>query len=219
LETKQQRDAYEAGGPEAVIALEEMRKSYEEPSLDPNLEDNEAYQTAKGKYDAAVKKKQDIMAVYMQKRGYKRFEKTFLGKPQGKFTYEDAGGRPAPQKLVQEAEQYANEVLEPKSKLPNDNSFDTAEMQKLKRQADLGAPTPVGDVPKSMELQQKQKENIDQRITQGTLRRADVATQVNNTTLNKQVDKTIPIKREVPPVRMPEPEFRNRINSNTVPAN
>lgn len=59
-------------------------------------------------------------------------------------------------------------------------------------------------------------ENQDTKLN-ALAQKSSPTTEYNTSTVNTQTDKTIPIKRQIPPVRMQEPEFQRRILSNTVP--
>ena len=110
LEGKQEATAKEQGGEKAVSALKGEREA-NQASLGLSGMDDENFDAAKTKYDTAVKEKQEIVGRYLVDKGYKRYEKTILGKPQGKYTFEDAQGNPPPDKLLQEASAYADKQL------------------------------------------------------------------------------------------------------------
>lgn len=63
------------------------------------------------------------------------------------------------------------------------------------------------------------QENLTGRVAVGVLQKTPAPTQVNNTNVNQQVDKTTPIKRPIPSVRNQEEEYMNRTLSNTRVAN
>jgi hypothetical protein len=99
-----------------------------------------------------------------------------------------------------------------------DTSINDAEMRKLTRQAQQTVPTQLSAYDVTDKLNTVQNENIETKLT-AAANKATPVTQVNNNTVNTQQNKTVPIKRDVPSVRMPDPEFQNRIYQNTVTAN
>ena len=68
-------------------------------------------------------------------------------------------------------------------------------------------------------LDRSQDENLKNRVQYGVLQKSAPPTEVNNTNVNKQVDKTIPVKRQIPSVRNQEPTIQELMLSNTRPAN
>jgi hypothetical protein len=62
-------------------------------------------------------------------------------------------------------------------------------------------------------------ENLKGKVTVGIMQKTPPATEVNNTNVNQQLDKTTPVKRPMPSVRNQEEEFQNRTFSNTRVAN
>ena len=111
LEAKQEATAREKGGEKAVQALKEQREAIDHTQGEIGVVQNEDADAAKIKYDAAVKEKQEIIGQYLVDKGYKRYEKTILGKPQGKYTFENTQGNPPSDKLLQEANAYADKQL------------------------------------------------------------------------------------------------------------
>jgi hypothetical protein len=99
---------------------------------------------------------------------------------------------------------------------PDDESSNNAEMAKLQRQNDSGMSTPIGV--ESSKMEAAQSENLKGRVAYGVLKR-ESSNQVNTTNVNQQPDKTVPLKRAVPSVRMQEESFNEVIFSNTRPAN
>jgi hypothetical protein len=98
-----------------------------------------------------------------------------------------------------------------------DQSFDKAESAKLLRQSESKMSMPIDN--SGSKLNVSQNENLKGKIAYGTIQRKSETTQVNNATVNKQVDKTTPVKRPVPTIRNQEPTFSDLMFSNTRPAN
>ena len=102
IEESQEEKAMREGGPEAVKALKKIQDSQD--ALNESGTESEEQQAAKAEYDAAVKKKQDLIGTWMLQRGYDRYaELNAFGKPTGKFIFRDKNKKLAPDSLLQEA--------------------------------------------------------------------------------------------------------------------
>jgi hypothetical protein len=110
FEKSQEVKAQAEGGEKAVTALKQTQAANQSSTGLPSIGD-EGYDKAKNEYDTAVKQKQEIVGQIMAKKGYKRFEQTILGKPQGKYTFEDAQGNPPSAELLKQANDEADAQL------------------------------------------------------------------------------------------------------------
>jgi hypothetical protein len=97
-----------------------------------------------------------------------------------------------------------------------DNSYDNAEMAKLKRQSDSGTAVPVVNESVGQDFIKKNDEVMTGRVAYGKLQRSASIPQVNKTNVSSQNVKTTPLKRPVPSVRNQEEEFQSRMFENTV---
>lgn len=97
-----------------------------------------------------------------------------------------------------------------------DNSYDNAEMAKLKRQSASGTAVPVVNESVGQDFIKKNDEVMSGRVAYGKLQRSASISQVNNTNVSSQNVKTTPLKRPVPSVRNQEEEFQSRMFENTV---
>ena len=181
-EDKQEKQAQEKGGEKAVKALKEQREA-NQASLGLQGIGEEDSDAAKEKYDAAVKEKQEIIGRYLVDKGYKRYEKTILGKAQGSYTFEDSRGNPPPENLMKDANEYADKQLSASKITPPPTSTPTATPLPPtgagSGRGGMGGPTaeesssatptsmasPVSSVaPSGAQMQSATKENMDQQI-------------------------------------------------------
>jgi len=110
FEKSQEDKAQEQGGKKAVAALQKQRAAND--ALNESGMESEEQSKAKEEYDAAVKEKQGLVTAYMNKKGYKKFKKTFMGFETGGVTFEDKNGKEAPESLLKEANDFADKSLE-----------------------------------------------------------------------------------------------------------
>jgi len=113
IEKSQDERAQQQGGAKAVTALQKQRENYD--ALNESGMETEEQAKAKQEYDAAVKEKQNLVTTFMNKKGYKRYKKTFMGFDTGGVTFQDKNGKEAPDSLLQQANDYADKTLEKKA--------------------------------------------------------------------------------------------------------
>jgi hypothetical protein len=101
-----------------------------------------------------------------------------------------------------------------RTEIPQDESFNNAEMAKLQRQASGPSGVPVSNTDNlGAKLDTSQSENLSGRMTEGKLIRA-AATQTNETNVTKSVKGT-PVKKALPSVRNHEESFSRMIFDST----
>lgn len=101
-----------------------------------------------------------------------------------------------------------------KTEIPQDESFNNAEMAKLQRQASGPSGVPVSNTDNlGAKLDTSQNENLSGRMSEGKLIRAG-ATQTNETSVTKSVKGT-PVKKALPSVRNNEESFSRMIFDST----
>jgi len=87
-------------------------------------------------------------------------------------------------------------------------------MAKLKRQSDSGMSIPIINNSVGQDFIKKNDEVMTGRVAYGTLQRSASTPHVNNTTVNQQTDKTVPIKRPIPLVRNQEESYNSALFMN-----
>jgi hypothetical protein len=94
------------GGNKALAAKKILMKDQEDELFEKS--------NAQKDYDDAVKEKQDIVARIMEKRGYKRFNKTgwFGDKLEGQYVFEDKNGNEPPEQLMEAVSKEANVLID-----------------------------------------------------------------------------------------------------------
>ena len=122
LEQYQEDKAREKGGEPAVQALKKQREAIDHTQDEIGVVQNENLDNATDEKDDAIKRKQDIIAQFMYKKGYTRWQ-GFWDRHTGTYTYakgKNANGEPPPPELLKQANDYADDIVNKSYKATTD---------------------------------------------------------------------------------------------------
>jgi len=113
LEKYQEDKAREQGGEPAVQALKKQRESIDHTQDSMGVVQNEDLDNATDEKEIAIKRKQDLIAQFMAKEGYSRWQ-GFWDRHTGKYTFAKgtkSDGDPPPPELLKKANDYADSIV------------------------------------------------------------------------------------------------------------
>jgi hypothetical protein len=113
LEKYQEDKAREQGGEPAVQALKKQRESIDHTQDEIGVVQNEDLDNATDEKEIAIKRKQDLIAQFMAKEGYSRWQ-GFWDRHTGKYTFAKgtkSDGDPPPPELLKKANDYADSIV------------------------------------------------------------------------------------------------------------
>ena len=137
LEQYQEDEARKKGGEPAVQALKKQREAIDHTQDEIGVVQNENLDNATDEKDDAIKRKQDIIAQFMYKKGYTRWQ-GFWDRHTGTYTYakgKNANGKPPPPELLKQANDYADDIV-------NNSYKATTDEQSQKSRSDFSAQDP-----------------------------------------------------------------------------